>query len=260
MYRKCYSLVYKFILEGVVRIVIEQTVQEVVAKHILFRVLVYRLFYKFLFREILWHTIGIKTPVWLMWLILLLISRTSRINIVGEENLERIEEEKKRVIFAFWHGHYTLLLTSLRTNNAVVLVHWSLRGNYIAHLFSTFNYRIVRTSGNGRAIRELIDMIKQGHSGFIAVDGPEGPAQQTKPGIIYIAQKVGAKIVPLTLEARRGFILRRRWDHHFIPLPFNDITVFFGKCIDVEPGDSLEVKGEEVTRSLLALTKRSKLT
>mgnify|MGYP000341886084 CR=1 FL=1 len=256
-YGKYYSLIYKFILESIVKIIIEQTIEEAVVKRILFRVLIRRLFYKFLLQEILWHTIGIKTPVWIIWLILLLISRTSRITIVGEENLKGIKEEKKRVIFAFWHGHYTLLLTSLHMDNAVALVHRSFRGNYVARLFSIFNYRIVRTL-RGESIRELMNMIIHGYSGFIAVDGPEGPAQKTKPGIIYIAQKTGARIVPLTIEAHKGFTLKRRWDHHFIPFPFNNITVSFGKCIDVDPDDSLEIKGEEVTRSLLALTKESK--
>ena len=90
----------------------------------------------------------------------------------------------------------------------------------------------------------------------MAVDGPQGPAHQTKPGIVYTAREARAKIIPLALEARRGVILSRRWDRHCIPLPFNNITVFIGKSIDVEPGDSLEAKGAEVTTSLLQLTKQ----
>lgn len=160
-------------------------------------------------------------------------------------------KNKQGIIFAFWHGNYTLLLASLRKNNGVALVHWSFRGDYIAQLFSTFNYHIIRTSKSGRSILELIKVIKQGCPGFIAVDGPQGPAYKTKPGIIYIAREAGAKIVPLKLAARRGLILRRRWDNHFIPLPFNKITVSFGKSIEVKPGDSLQMKKEQVTRSLL---------
>ncbi len=241
----------------IVKIVIEQTAYGVVRKYVLLSLVIHRLFYRFFFQEFLWRTIVIKIPVWFTWLTLLLICKSSRITIVGEENLKKIEK-KQRVIFAIYHGHYTLLLASLRTTNAVTLVHWSFRGNYIAQLFSTFNYRIVRTSRGGMALRELIEMIKQGYSGFIAVDGPQGPARKTKPGIIYIAQKTGAKIVPMILEAHRGLILRRRWDNHFIPLPFNNITVLLGESIDVEPDDSLKAKGEEVNSSLLKLTKKKK--
>lgn len=238
----------------VVKIVIEQGVYEIVGKQVLLNLVIRRLFYRFLFQKILCYIVVIKASSWLIQLILLLIFRSSRITIVGEENLKRIEKEKQRVIFAFWHGNYTLLLVSLRTKNAVALVHLSFRGNYIAQLASAFNYHIVRMPGGGRSMLELVKVIKQGYSGFIAVDGPQGPPHKTKPGTIYIARKAGAKIVPLTIKARRGLVLSRRWDNHFIPLPFNNITVFVGKSIDVKPGDSLEAKVEEVTSSLLQLT------
>jgi len=136
----------------------------------------------------------------------------------------------------------------------VTLVHQSFRGNYVAQLASAFDYHIVRTSGSRSSIAETVKAIKQGYSGFIAVDGPQGPPHRTKLGTIYIALRAGAKIVPLTLKARRGFVLSRRWDSHFIPLPFNKITIFVGECIDVRSGDSLEAKMDEVNRSLLELT------
>jgi len=247
-------LIFGFIVRVVLNTVIEQNLYEIVGKRVLLNFAIRRLFYRFLFQKILCHTVVLKTPVWPIQLILLFISRTSRVTIVGEENLKRVEKEKQGVIFAFWHGNYTLLLASLHANNAVALVHRSFRGNYIAQLFTTFNYHIVRTSRSGRSVLELIKAIKRGHSGFIAVDGPQGPARETKPGIIYIARATGARIIPLGLEARRGFVLRTRWDNHFIPLPFNSFTVSFGKSIDVKPGDSLKLKEEQVTGSLLELT------
>ena len=247
-------LVLRLIMGVFVNVVIEQNLYEVVGKHILLNLAIRRVFYRFLLQRILWYVVVFKTPICLVQLILLLISRTSKVTIVGKENLE--VSDKGNIIFAFWHGNYTLLLTSLRMSNRVVLVHWSFRGNYIAQLFSTFNYRIVRTSKSGKSILKLIKVVKQGCSLFIAVDGPQGPAYKTKPGIIYIAQKTGAKIVPLRIEGRKGFILKKRWDNHFIPFPFNNITVSFGKSISVKPGDSLETKEEEVTRALLGLTRK----
>jgi len=184
---------------------------------------------------------------------LLFVSISSRITIVGEENLRKIEEKNQGAIFVFWHGHYTLLLVSLHLQKAVALVHLSFRGNYLTELFSAFNYHIVRTSRNGRSILKFIKKIEEGYLGFIAVDGPRGPSYKTKPGTIYIAQKAKAMIVPLTIEAHRGVILGRRWDRHFIPLPFNKITVFIGRPIEVNPGDSLKTKAMEVNSSLLKL-------
>ena len=69
---------------------------------------------------------------------------------------------------------------------------------------------------------------------------------------------MGAKIIPLAVEARRGFLLRKRWDNHCIPLPFNNITISIGKPIAVKADDSVQAKGEEVTRSLFQLTKMAR--
>jgi len=225
-------------------------------KQIFLNLTIHRLFYRFIFQKIILRIVIIKLPCWLIQLVLILISRSSRISIVGEENLKRIEKEKGEVIFVFWHGSYTLLLVSLQIKNAVALVNFSFRGNYIAQLASGFNYHIVRTSKGGRSILELIKAIKKGYSGFIAVDGPQGPAHRIKPGTIYIARKANAKIIPLVIKARRGIVLSRRWDNHFIPLPFNNITVFFGESIDVKPEDSLEDKTEEIAKSLLELSNK----
>ena len=123
----------------------------------------------------------------------------------------------------------------------------------MAELASVFKYRIVRISRHRRSIIPFIRAIKEGYPGFIAVDGPLGPPRETKAGAIYIARKSGAKIVPLAVQARRGFLLNR-WDNHYIPLPFNNIIVSIGRPIVVKEGDSLKVKREEVTRTLLELT------
>lgn len=237
-----------------IRIIIKQSMYQVVTRRLLLNLVIRRLFYGFLFQKILCYTVVIKAPSWLIQAILLFISISSRITIVGEENLRKIEEENLRVIFVFWHSYYTLLLVSLRPEKAVGLIHLSFRGNYVAELASAFNYQIVRTSRNGRSILELIKKIKQGYSGFIAVDGPQGPPHRTKPGTIYIAQRAKAMIVPLTIKAHRGVVLSKRWDKHFIPLPFNKITVFIGRPIEVKPEDSLKTKAREVNRSLLELT------
>lgn len=242
------------------KITAEQIIYQVVGRKLIAGVLIQRLFYRFLLQKVLFYTVAIRTPSWFVQGILLLISVSSTITIVGEETLRKIKEENQKVIFAFWHSDYTLLLTSLRTKKAVALVDSCFRGNYVAQLFSAFNYRVVRTSKSSRSIVELIKAIKQGYSGFIAVDGPHGPSHKTRPGTIYIAQKAKALIVPLTITAHRGLIFCKRWDHHVFPLPFSKITVSIGTPIEIGPDDSLEIKALQVTRSLQSTDRDEKRT
>ena len=242
------------------KITAEQIIYQVVGRKLIAGVLIQRLFYRFLLQKVLFYTVAIRTPSWFVQGILLLISVSSTITIVGEETLRKIKEENQKVIFAFWHSDYTLLLTSLRTKKAVALVDSCFRGNYVAQLFSAFNYRVVRTSKSSRSIVELIKAIKQGYSGFIAVDGPHGPSHKTRPGTIYIAQRAKALIVPLTITAHRGLIFGKRWDHHVFPLPFSKITVSIGTPIEIGPDDSLEIKALQVTRSLQSTDRDEKRT
>lgn len=251
-------LVVRFVLKAGVYIVREQNLYGNIEKYLFSDWIMRRLCYPFVFQKILWNALALRIPTWFIQLIVFFIFRTSTISVVGEENLGGVEKERERLLFAFWHGDYTLLLSSIRTHKSVALVHSSLRGNYIAQIFSAFNYQIIRTSADGRSLRAFIRAIGQGYAGFIAVDGPQGPAHKAKPGVIYIARKAGAKIIPLGIEARRGFVFKGRWDNHVIPLPFNRITVHLGKSIDVKPGDSLEMKEAELTRSLRELTNSKK--
>lgn len=258
-YRKQIQLlIVRFVVVIILKTVIEQTLYQAIGKQVLLNLVIRRWLYRSVFQKVICHIIVIKLSSWFVKSILLFIFITSRITIIGEKELKRMAKEKQRVIFAFWHGDYTLLLFSFRIKNAVVLVHSSFRGNYVAQLASAFNYRIVRTPRHGRSIMSFIRAIKQGYSGFIAVDGPLGPPRETKLGTILIARKLGAKIIPLAVQAHRGLLLRKRWDNHYIPLPFNNITVSIGEPIVVKADDSLQAKGEEVTKSLFELSKMKK--
>ena len=236
-----------------IRIITEQSVYQIVIEKLFLNLIIRRLLYRFFLLKILYYIVVIKTPCLIVQEILLFISRSSKITIVGEESLRKIEEKNQRVIFVFWHGYYTLLLVSFHPKKAVGLVHLSFRGNYVAELASAFNYHIIRTSRTGRSILKLIKKIEEGYLGFIAADGPQGPPYKTKSGTIHIARKAKAMIIPLTIKAHRGLVLNGRWDRHFIPLPFNKITVYIGRPIEVKPGDSLKTKTMEVNRSLLEL-------
>ena len=252
-YRKQIQLlVVRFAVVIVLRLVIEQTLYEKVGKQLLFDLVMRKLFYEFVLQGVLRPVIAIRVTGWFAQIILLFIFMTSRITIIGGKELERIKKEKRRAIFVFWHSDYTLLLLSFRIKKAVALVHLSFRGDFMAQLAAGFKYRTIRISRRRRSIIPFMRAIKQGYSGFIAVDGPLGPLHETKLGVIHIARKLGAEIIPLTVEARRGLLLNR-WDNHCLPLPFNDITICVGKPIVVKEGDSLDLKREEVTSSLLGL-------
>ena len=87
-------------------------------------------------------------------------------------------------------------------------------------------------------------------------DGPRGPRYRVQPGLILVAKRTGAAILPMTFGAQRKRVFRS-WDAFLLPLPFSRLVVIYGEPIYV-PADAsaadLDVKREEVEASLRRIT------
>jgi lysophospholipid acyltransferase (LPLAT)-like uncharacterized protein len=58
----------------------------------------------------------------------------------------------------------------------------------------------------------------------ITPDGPRGPAYELGPGIIFLAQKSGAAVLPMNLEFSRCWRLGS-WDRFIVPQPFSKVRI-----------------------------------
>ena len=74
------------------------------------------------------------------------------------------------------------------------------------------------------------------------VDGPRGPARVVKPGLLLLAQRAGAAIVPILVSAR-WHIEVGSWDRMQIPLPLSRVRIRLAEPIEV-PRDLPEAKLE----------------
>ena len=83
-----------------------------------------------------------------------------------------------------------------------------------------------------------MDMLRHAEKGRllgITPDGPRGPAEHLKPGLVYLASRTGLPVVPVAAAARRSWTLRS-WDRFRIPRPFTRVVVAYGDPIEVPPG------------------------
>jgi hypothetical protein len=69
--------------------------------------------------------------------------------------------------------------------------------------------------------------LEQGIDVAITPDGPRGPAHAIAPGVVYVAQRANAPIVPISVRASRAWRLRT-WDRFMIPKPFARLTIRYG--------------------------------
>jgi len=155
-------------------------------------------------------------------------------------------------IFIFWHRHLLYLMFHFRHQNARPLISLSSDGEIISTISKKFGMKPIRGSssrGGARALLELIGLAKTSDNDIlITADGPKGPLRTVKPGLVKLAVKSGAPLIPACWKASRSWVLTRSWDQFIIPKPFSKIDFFFGKAIDLRGID--EEKVAEIMKTL----------
>jgi lysophospholipid acyltransferase (LPLAT)-like uncharacterized protein len=128
------------------------------------------------------------------------LGRSMRIETRGQEHVDRLYREGKRVIIAFWHSRQLMMPLTYRGRLAHILISQHQDGEIIARIVERFGFRAVRgssTRGGVEALRELIRLGRSGVDLVVTPDGPKGPAQVAKMGVIQLARASKLPIIPL---------------------------------------------------------------
>jgi lysophospholipid acyltransferase (LPLAT)-like uncharacterized protein len=164
------------------------------------------------------------------------LGMTWRLSWVGEHHRADLERSGSNWIYAFWHGWLLALIYTHRNKGIKVLVSTHRDGELVARLIAKLGFGVVRgstTRGGGRALFALAALRDEAPLG-VAPDGPRGPARQVHPGVIYLAQRSGLPIVPLT-SASNPCWRANSWDRFVVPLPFARCAIGYGEPLWVPP-------------------------
>ena len=182
-----------------------------------------------------------------------IVNRTCRLDVIHAERLQAAAASGRPLIFTGWHGitmmAVPLLLKQFEDLSGFVVLMpddwrgvalriWSEKMGADPH---PMNLEGDSTLGMARQVLRLTRKLEGGRYLYINPDGPDGPAQVIKPGIVYFARKAGAVIVPMGAYARRAYIVPR-WDRYAIPYPFSRITYHIGAPIESLPEDDQEAE------------------
>jgi lysophospholipid acyltransferase (LPLAT)-like uncharacterized protein len=171
------------------------------------------------------------------WLLIHLIIKSCKLKITGFETVEKLRQERKPIIYAFWHRHIFVTIYRFKKTGARPLISLSEDGELVSQIAIEFGMNPARGSssrGGARGFLELVNTIKESESEvLITADGPKGPPRQIKDGIIRLAQKTGSVIVPIGWRASREKVFEKTWDKFKIPKPFSKITYTYGQPFNV---------------------------
>ena len=76
--------------------------------------------------------------------------------------------------------------------------------------------------------------LRRGESVIATADVPPGPAREAGPGMIHLAARSGAPIVPLGISRAHQIRMRNSWDQLRVPLPFGKLAMVFADPITIE--------------------------
>jgi len=79
---------------------------------------------------------------------------------------------------------------------------------------------------------KMIRAVREGWDLGITVDGPRGPRQRVKGGVLAVSRKTGAWIVPVCVAYASAWKLRT-WDEMLVPKPFSRVVVRYGAPFQV---------------------------
>lgn len=181
--------------------------------------------------------------------------RSLRVAYVGREVLDRlIETEGRRVMAAFWHGRLLMMPFTYPRAPWAIMVSRHPDGEYLSRVAAQWGIHSVRGSAGRGGPWALLGMVRASRRGYhlaVTPDGPLGPREQVKPGVIALARLAGTPIVPMAFAASQGKIIGS-WDRFLIPYPFARAVFVYGEPVAVPPGAG----PEEVEKARAILEER----
>ena len=172
-------------------------------------------------------------------------ARTLRLRVEDPHDIVGFVRQQP-VIFAIWHNRLLMLPRvfdpSFPTRQSYGLISASRDGDMIANWIERAGYGTIRGSSSRKgvaALRQLMDTLATNGNVLFTPDGPRGPVYQVSQGVVFLAQKSGAPIVPIHMEYSSCWRMKS-WDRFVVPRPFATLRAIFGAPIRTPPLDSAE--------------------
>ena len=206
-------------------------------------------------------SLGQKLTGFLFYFITNLIARSIKWQYFEQSNKSTIFDNKHKYIFCCWHNKLFLgphLLPRNRVINALQSSHSDGMITSVAFKYLGMNVILGSSKKGGmQAFRKMMKCLQLGESIAITPDGPKGPKEQVKEGIIKLAQISNTPIIPL-VWATEKFKTINSWDDFVLPYPFSKGIYCYGKPINIKKNinvNQFELERQKLENELKRLTR-----
>ena len=186
---------------------------------------------------------------WLIACILLLWRKTCRYEVINDPR-PALRAQKKPYVYALLHAHLIAAVCINDDGKMVAMVSQSADGELlvpslrvrqvIAARGSTRSKK--RDKGGLRAMLEMIEYVRENIPALVIVDGPQGPRGCVHNGVVEIAKRADAMILPFVVIPDKKFVLHKTWDKLQIPMPFSRVRMVFATPCSPLNDDTTQLK------------------
>ena len=214
-------------------------------------------------RRITRNSTGTSILSWLGAQYIRLIRLTGRWRVVGGEHPQHFWDKGEAFIGCLWHGRLMMMPKIwLSKSRMHVLISRHRDGRMISRTIGHFGIDTIAGSsskGGTSAFRAILRALAAGESVCFTPDGPRGPRQRMRSGVVATASRTGRPILCATYSTTRRRLLSS-WDRFMVPLPFGRGVFVWSEPIYVPDGadsETLEKARRRVEERLNQITREA---
>ncbi len=167
------------------------------------------------------------------WLILC----TLRIDEQGGEIPRKLRAKNINFVVSTWHGRLLCIGLVARRRLGGSLVAFNsphLDGKMLAWLHGWIRVKTIYGAPNKNPERGMMNLLKYTRNKpsdlLMTPDGPRGPRQRVKRGVIAFSKLSGSPIIPVGFAPKKGWMLKS-WDRFIFPMPFSKLITIWGEPV-----------------------------
>ncbi len=205
-------------------------------------------------KKLLKFSVTQKFLAFIGYLYILFVGITSKIEINNGEYSNKMWNEKKPFILAFWHSQLMMIGFVWKSKSVLnMLASSHSDGRFGAYIAGHFNFRNISIEAKNKSpsLRQIFKLLNDGKYLGVTPDGPRGPNQKVSDGIIKIAINSQVPIIPLGFASNKNIKLKS-WDSFLITYPFSKCNFVWGDPISIPSS----TKDNEVERYKIYLEEK----
>ena len=211
-------------------------------------------------KKILQHKYVQELAGWIIAFYIKICFNTSLWYLKNDEEISSVLKKKKKIIVIFWHNRLLMAPYCWNYNKPFkMLISGHRDGKIISNAVAHLGIETIKGSSSKDKIssaKEILNNLKKYNVIGITPDGPRGPKEKIKEGIISLLKKTNATVIPLSYSAK-FFLKLNSWDNFVFVPPFNKFVAVWGKAIEYNKNKKIEENLNIIQNELIRVTKLS---